>query len=85
MKYDDRKRTRQRFTLTEREHRGARAGNERLVCRVTGERGLLTIWATTGIDMRHIDALESEHGVSRIEATTWSLAARYSSLIAARR
>jgi len=58
MKYGDRRRTRQQFRLTGVEHRGARAGNERLVCHVAEQRGLLAIWGTAGLDMRHIDELE---------------------------
>jgi len=44
MKYDNRARTRQSFTLTGREHRGAPAGNERLVWYVEGESGLLAVY-----------------------------------------
>ena len=58
MKYDDRHRTRHQFRLTGLEHRGGRAGNERLVCHVAEQRGLLAIWGTAGLDMRHIDELE---------------------------
>lgn len=60
MKYENRKRTRQTFTLTGREHRGARAGNERLVCHVKDEPGLLAVWGTAPAGMQHIGALESE-------------------------
>ncbi|MGE0594660.1 MAG: hypothetical protein AB7G23_08950 [Vicinamibacterales bacterium] len=59
-KYDTKIRTRQTFVLTGREHRGARAGNERLVCHVQNDRGLLAVWGTARADMRHIDALEAE-------------------------
>lgn len=37
MKYQDRRRTRQVFTLTAQEHRGERAGSERLVCYVCSD------------------------------------------------
>jgi hypothetical protein len=57
-KYQDRTRTRQTFTLTGREHRGARDGNERLVCFVKDEKGLLVLWGTAGTDMRHIQEVE---------------------------
>lgn len=60
MKYAERARTREVFTLTGREHRGARAGNERLSCYVEGQRGLLVLWGTTEADMRHIRQLEQE-------------------------
>ena len=58
MKYDGKPRTRQVFTLTGVEHRGSRAGNERLVCHVKGEHGLLAIWGTSGVGMRHIEEVE---------------------------
>jgi hypothetical protein len=59
MKYDTRTRTRQTFTLTGREHRGARAGNDRLVCHVKGDSGLLAVWGTAAGGMQHIKALEA--------------------------
>jgi hypothetical protein len=59
MKYANRRRTRQTFTLTELEHRGAKGPNERLVCRIQGDSGLLAIWGTHPVDMAHIQALES--------------------------
>src|SRR5438309_7548577 len=57
-KYADRTRTRQMFTLRAREHRGSKDGNERLVCIVDGQRGLLAIWGKRGQDMTHIEAVE---------------------------
>jgi hypothetical protein len=60
MKYDDRNRTRQTFILTGREHRGKRAGNERLVCHVKEDTGLLAVWGTTDVDMLHIQKLEKQ-------------------------
>ena len=60
-KYSGRPRSRSIFTLTGVEHRGARDGNERLVCFVQGERGLLAIWGRAGVDMRHIFEVE-QHG-----------------------
>ena len=58
MKYRGRLRTCQTFTLTGLEHRGAKAGNERLVCFLEGESGLLAIWGQAGVDMRHIEDVE---------------------------
>src|SRR5262245_18282264 len=58
MKYVNKPRTRQIFTLTGCEHRGVRAGNERLVCFVKGVSGLLVLWGTTGEDMDHIEEIE---------------------------
>jgi hypothetical protein len=42
-KYANGTRTRQTFRLRAREHRGGRDGNERLVCYLEGEPGLLAI------------------------------------------
>ena len=58
MKYENRRRTRQVFTLTALEHRGAREGNERLVCFIKGEAGLLAIWGTRNVNMGHIELVE---------------------------
>lgn len=60
MKYEDRTPTRQTFTLTGREHRGGRDGNERLVCYVNDAPGLLAVWGTAPTRMEHIKALEAE-------------------------
>jgi hypothetical protein len=57
-KYANGTRTRQTFRLRAREHRGGRDGNERLVCYLEGEPGLLAIWGTRGTDMQHIEAVE---------------------------
>lgn len=58
MKYENKQRTRGTFTLTGLEHRGARAGHERLASHIQGDSGLLVLWGTAGKDMRHISALE---------------------------
>ena len=58
MKYANQRRTRQTFTLTGVEHRWSRDGNERLVCFVEGEEGLLAIWGRTGTNMGHILDIE---------------------------
>lgn len=62
MKYDNRRRTKQTFTLTGREHRGARAGNERLVCFLKDDPGLLVVWGTAPAGMHHIEMLEAHVG-----------------------
>jgi hypothetical protein len=60
MSYANRKRTRQVFALIGLEHRGQREGNERLVCFVKDDQGLLVLWGTYDVDMRHIQELEHE-------------------------
>src|SRR5262245_3537148 len=57
-KYGNRKRTRQTFTLTGQEHRGARQGNERLVCYVKDDKGLLVILCTAKENMANIFLIE---------------------------
>jgi hypothetical protein len=60
-RYPSRPRARQTFTLTGVENRAQSNGNERLVCFVPGEPGLLVLWGTTGGDTAHIEAVE-QHG-----------------------
>jgi hypothetical protein len=58
MNHVERPRTRGTFILTGLEHRGVRASNVRLVFHLAGQTGLLAVWGTSRVDMRHILALE---------------------------
>jgi hypothetical protein len=69
MKYAEKPRTRQTFTLTGLEHRGARAGNERMTCFVQEGGGHLVLWGTFGRDMRHINELEARVAASGYPVT----------------
>lgn len=58
MDHTDRPRRRGTFILTGLEHRGVRASHVRLVFHIAGQTGLLAVWGTSRLDMRHVLALE---------------------------
>lgn len=69
MKYANRVRTRQTFTLKALEHQGAREGHERRVFYVKGEEGLLAVWGDSGREMSHIEELERHIATSGYPVT----------------